>query len=80
MSKWKEWKESLGDSRPWHLLSPDRHVSSDLISEQRLKICESCEFYKLTKQCSKCGCIMPLKVQLAEAECPIGKWGKENNV
>jgi hypothetical protein len=80
MSKWNEWKKSLGDSRPWHILDPDRHVSDNKISEDRLKICQGCEFYKITKQCSKCGCVMPIKTQLANAECPIGKWGKEENV
>jgi len=78
MSKWEDWKKSLGDSRPWHILDPNRHVSDSKISENRLKICAGCEFYLKTKQCSKCGCIMPVKVQLAEAECPVGKWGKEN--
>lgn len=80
MSKWEEWKKSLGDSRPWHLLDPDRYTIDENLPDERLKICESCEFYKITKRCDKCGCIMPLKVQLAEAECPIGKWSKENNV
>jgi hypothetical protein len=81
MSKWKEWKESLGDSRPWHLLDPNKHVSDEDLAKKRLNICSGCEFYtKLTTQCQKCGCVMPLKVHLAEAECPIGKWGKEQNV
>lgn len=78
MSKWEEWKKS--HAKPWHILDPDRHVSSNEIAEQRLKICESCEFYKITKQCSKCGCIMPIKVQLALAECPVGKWSQEDSV
>lgn len=77
MSKWEDWKKSLGDSRPWHLLDPDRMLDDDQKIESRLKICESCEFYKITKQCSKCGCFMPLKTKLAISECPIGKWGKE---
>lgn len=77
MSKWREWKNSLGESRPWHLLDLEKHVSDENIAKNRLKICEGCEFYKITKQCSKCGCLMPAKVMLSNAECPIGKWGKE---
>jgi len=78
MSKWKEWKESLGDSRPWHILDPSRHLEDFSISEKRLDICKSCDrFNQLTKQCKECGCVMPAKVLLSNAECPIGKWGKE---
>ena len=43
--------------------------------KERYDICKSCEYlFKLTKQCEKCGCVMPLKVQIEEASCPIGKW------
>jgi len=77
MSKWNEWKESLGETRPWDLLHMDRHVKSPQVAVDRLSICSSCEFYKITTQCSKCGCFMPLKTKLAEAQCPVGKWGKE---
>jgi hypothetical protein len=78
MSKWEEWKKAVGDTRPWHIFDPNKHVSDNKIAENRLSICKGCEFYLKTTQCSKCNCIMPVKVQLAEAECPIGKWGKEN--
>ena len=77
MSKWDEWKKSVVDVRPWDLLHMDRHVKNHSVSEDRLKICQSCEFYKVTTQCGKCGCFMPLKVKLAEARCPVGKWEKE---
>ena len=43
--------------------------------KERYDICKSCEYlFKLTKQCEKCGCVMPLKVQIEEASCPMGKW------
>jgi len=52
------------------------------VSEQeqwnRWSICKSCEFLENTK-CSKCGCFMEVKTQLAAVECPIGKWKKVNN-
>lgn len=76
MSKWNEWKKNLGDSRPWHLLDPSRYTDEE-VAKKRLKICEGCEFYKITKQCEKCGCFMPAKTKLSISECPIGKWGKE---
>jgi len=78
MSKWNEWKKSLGDSRPWHLLDPSRIIEDESIIKKRLDICLSCEhLINLTKQCKMCGCIMTQKTKLAAAECPIQKWTKE---
>lgn len=73
-SAWEQWKENLGDSRPWHLLNSENYTSQET-ADQRLGICNNCpEFVKVTSQCRKCGCIMSLKTKLEKAECPIGKW------
>ena len=41
----------------------------------RLNICKECNRYnKLMKICKECNCIVPLKVNLVNSECPIGKW------
>lgn len=78
MSKWAEWKNNLGESRPWHLLDPNRHVENSLTSEARLEICLGCDqLNQLTKQCKVCLCYMPAKTMLAISECPLHKWGKE---
>lgn len=75
MSKWNDWKKSLGDSRPWHLLDHNEIIQDQSIIDKRLEICNSCEFLtKLTKQCKKCGCFMEFKSKLKNAGCPIGKW------
>lgn len=48
--------------------------------DQRMKICEGCEFYK-ENQCLKCGCSLNReknymnKLYSAKQNCPIGKWG-----
>ena len=43
--------------------------------KERYSLCKSCEhLYKLTKQCDLCSCVMPIKVGIPEASCPIGKW------
>ena len=48
------------------------------VSEKRLRICEECEhFVKKTTRCEQCGCFMFAKTLLMKAECPIGKWKKE---
>jgi hypothetical protein len=39
----------------------------------RLQICESCPFYK-NNVCSRCGCVMSLKVHVTTSKCPEGKW------
>jgi len=78
MSKWEEWKKSLGDSRPWHLFDPHKHIEDKDIIKNRLDTCMSCEnFIQITKQCKLCGCFMPAKTMLADAECPIKKWKRE---
>lgn len=43
--------------------------------EKRIAECNNCEFYRVKlRQCRKCGCIMPAKVRLKGAKCPVGKW------
>lgn len=78
LSEWEKWKQSLGDARPWHLLDPTAKVSDSAVAEERMSICRACpEFISLTTQCKECGCIMKAKTTLKIAECPLGKWGKE---
>ena len=60
-------------------------VSAEKANE-RLEICRQCQFFKYDKvnpetgvadgRCLKCGCFMNVKAHWASAECPIGKWGK----
>jgi len=62
--------------RPWDLFNKNMNRAPSKIQQERLSICESCPFYrKKINQCKKCGCIMPQKVKLADASCPIDKWG-----
>lgn len=78
-SAWQEWKDNLGDTRPWDIINPQAEKVDKEVAEKRLDICLACpELVSVTKQCKKCGCIMPLKVKLKDAECPIAKWGRVN--
>ena len=57
--------------------------------DRRWAECEKCEFLttneklgKTYNRCEKCGCFMKVgdnfvKIKVATASCPIGKWGKE---
>ncbi len=75
MSAWSEYKKKLGESRPWDLLDPNIQKINVEESEKRYNICLSCDrLIKLTKQCRECGCIMPAKVKLQNATCPLNKW------
>jgi hypothetical protein len=74
LSAWEKYKESLGESRPWHLLDRENYVE-DEVAKERFSICKGCpELIKLTTQCKKCGCFMTAKTKLKMASCPIGKW------
>jgi len=77
MSKWNDWKKNLGEARPWHLLDSEKRIEDEEVPKNRLEICLSCpRLVSLTKQCLECGCYMPAKVHLINAECPLGKWNK----
>jgi hypothetical protein len=79
LNEWEKWKQSLGETRPWHMLDPNAKIPDKKYVKARLDICESCpQFIKLTSQCKECGCVMKLKTHLVHAECPIGKWSKWN--
>lgn len=68
-------------ARPWDLLNKDIGRVAENVSKARLEVCKSCEFLsQLTQTCKKCGCIMPLKTKLPNAECPVGKWGRAPQV
>ena len=66
------------NARPWDLFNKKiGRVSYDKAKE-RYSICQDCPFFfGTTRQCTKCGCFMPEKVKLANAFCPVHKWGKE---
>jgi hypothetical protein len=61
--------------KPWDLLNPKQPRSSAEVQDERLSICQSCEWFRKSSQtCRKCGCFMKLKTLLDNASCPIGKW------
>jgi len=47
-----------------------------MTSEEKMKICETCEFFsKYMKDfCGKCGCYLPLKTKLPIFKCPLRRW------
>lgn len=51
---------------------PETDIPATL-TEQRQKICESCESFKAFI-CTECNCFIPLKIRLKSSSCPIDKW------
>ena len=43
-------------------------------AQTRLAICAKCDQLLLKTLCKACGCVVPLKVTIAFASCPKGKW------
>lgn len=75
VNAWKQWKKNLGDTRPWDIVNPNVEKADEDVAKSRYSICLACpELIQLTKQCKKCGCLMPLKTKLKAATCPLGKW------
>lgn len=63
-------------ARPWDLFNKNIGRVTEIVAEERLKICSECpKFIKLTTQCKECGCIMSAKTKLPNAFCPLHKWG-----
>ena len=75
MTPWERYKEKTGTTRPWDIFNPNEPRSSEEEARARMETCEKCpEFIGITKQCKQCGCVMPLKVKLKNATCPLNKW------
>lgn len=49
-------------------------VASGEVAEQRLSVCNSCEFLSKARTCKKCGCLVDAKTRLANQRCPLHKW------
>lgn len=59
-----------------HLASKiSKTVKEDtFFSLRRLEICQKCEYLSSTKRCTKCGCWVPAKTKVPDANCPENKW------
>lgn len=77
---WQNWKQAnvraqeQGRVTPAALINPDSPKADEAERKRRLDMCNECPELMATKQCRKCGCFMPAKVQLEHAVCPLGKW------
>jgi hypothetical protein len=75
-SRWEQYKQKskTDDARFKDLFNKENYTEEEL-AKARMDICLECDrLIQITKQCRECGCMMPLKVKLTNAKCPIGKW------
>jgi hypothetical protein len=57
------------------ILKGDLKISPDELKQKRYAICLTCpKFNSTTKTCTLCGCFMPAKTALLNADCPAGHW------
>lgn len=50
------------------------------VAQARYNICKTCDVFNTAiKLCKECGCVMPIKVKFAAADCPLGKWAVNTN-
>jgi|ETNmetMinimDraft_11_1059920.scaffolds.fasta_scaffold46848_2 hypothetical protein len=49
-------------------------VAESKVIEERTALCNKCEHYLHSTLCKKCGCYMNVKIRIANASCPVGKW------
>lgn len=53
---------------------------SDEIAEERIKICQKCEYYDAVQnRCKECGCFLAPKIKFSLESCPIGAWKEHDN-
>lgn len=62
---------------PLSLLNPSAYTKDQQMMLDRWRVCRDCPELRAGAVCGKCGCFMKAKVKLAAAECPLGKWNKE---
>lgn len=51
-----------------------KFIADKEVRRKRLSTCMECEFSFKNKLCKKCGCVLPVKISVALAKCPINKW------
>lgn len=48
--------------------------SSKREQNKRMRICNNCEYQNEKKECTICGCYLPMKTAWKEQKCPENKW------
>jgi hypothetical protein len=58
-----------------HKSQGDPLTVPDEVVEERVKICQKCEWYDAAQhRCKNCGCYLAAKTRFSLESCPIGAW------
>ena len=58
----------------WYLMIKDDKQTREL-SKERLAVCKLCpKRNRYLDQCTECGCFLPAKSRVIDADCPLGLW------
>jgi hypothetical protein len=49
-------------------------IADKEVQKQRLELCNTCDEKTALGRCKKCGCFVPIKVQIKTSSCPLKKW------
>lgn len=56
-------------------IAHDPSMADKEVQSKRLAVCDKCpSLYRLTGNCTKCGCFVAMKVKFQVSSCPLGKW------
>jgi hypothetical protein len=70
----KTIEQHVGGITVVEITMEDSDFSTPELIQQRLAICQSCEFIVNNDSCSKCSCLLANRTKYAESFCPEGKW------
>jgi hypothetical protein len=70
----KTIEQRIGGITVVEITMEDSDFSTPALVQQRLAICQPCEFIVNTESCSKCSCLLVNRVAYVESFCPEGKW------
>lgn len=55
-------------------IASNSFIAAADVQTDRYEICKQCTAFTALKTCRECNCIMPLKIKIASASCPLVKW------
>lgn len=70
----KTIERDVGGITVVEVIMEDSDFSTPELIQQRLTICQPCEFIVNNDSCSKCSCLLANRTKYAESFCPEGKW------
>ncbi len=68
-----KWEDNSPVNQIYQFITPKE------IRQERIDICETCEYLNKAYFCKVCKCYMPAKTWVPNAICPMSKWNTVEN-